>query len=93
MGLPKQEYWIELLLPSPGNLPDPGFKPLSPALAGGFLITEPPGKPQVSFILKYVCKRSPVNTEFAESSETELEEEYFELLLDQTVQMWEHVLS
>ena len=34
-----------------------------------------------------------MNAEFAESSETELEEEYFELLLDQTVQMWEHVLS
>ena len=45
MGLPRQEYWIELLLPSPGNLPDPGIKPWSPALAGGFLITEPPGKP------------------------------------------------
>ena len=31
--------------PSPGNLPDPGIEPLSPASAGGFFITEPPGKP------------------------------------------------
>ena len=31
----------------PGNLPDPGVKPSSPALAGGFLTTEPPEKPLV----------------------------------------------
>ena len=30
--------------PSPGYLPDPGIEPESPALAGGFLTTEPPGK-------------------------------------------------
>ena len=29
-----------------GNLPDPGIKPVSLELAGGFLITEPPGKPK-----------------------------------------------
>ena len=34
-----------LPFPSPGNLPDPGIKPISPALVGGFLTTEPPGKP------------------------------------------------
>ena len=28
------------------DLPGPGIKPLSPALAGGFLTTEPPGKSQ-----------------------------------------------
>ena len=27
------------------DLPGPGVKPVSPALAGGFLTTEPPGKP------------------------------------------------
>ena len=26
------------------DLPSPGLKPVSPALAGGFLITAPPGK-------------------------------------------------
>ena len=34
---PKQEYWSGLLFPSPGDLPDPGIKPMSPetrALAG-----------------------------------------------------------
>ena len=28
----------------PGDLPDPGIKPASPALAGGFFIPKPPGK-------------------------------------------------
>ena len=32
MGFPRQEYWSGLLFPSPGNLPDPGIKPRSPAL-------------------------------------------------------------
>ena len=40
----RQEYWSGLLFPSPGNLPDPGIKPVSPTLAGGFFTTEPPGK-------------------------------------------------
>ena len=45
MGFPRQEYWSELLFPIPGDLPDPGIKSVSPALAGRFFITEPPGKP------------------------------------------------
>ena len=45
MGFPRQEYWSELPFPSPWDLPDPGIKPASPALAGGFFTTEPPGKP------------------------------------------------
>ena len=40
----RQEYWSRLPCPSPGDLPDPGIKPESPALAGGFLNSEPPGK-------------------------------------------------
>jgi len=31
-GFPKQEYWCELPFPSPGDLPDPGIEPSSPAL-------------------------------------------------------------
>ena len=45
MGLPRQEYWGGLLFPSPGNLPNLGVKFTSPALAGRFFTTEPPGKP------------------------------------------------
>ena len=33
MGFPRQEYWNGLPLPSPGDLPDPGTEPTSPALA------------------------------------------------------------
>ena len=40
MGLPRQEYWSGLSFLSPGDLPDPGIEPVSPALAGGFFTRE-----------------------------------------------------
>ena len=45
MGFSRQEYWSELPFPPPGDLPDPEIKPVSPALAGRFFTTAPPGKP------------------------------------------------
>ena len=45
IGFFRQEYWSGLPFPSPGDLPDPGIKLKSPALAGGFFTTEPLGKP------------------------------------------------
>ena len=36
--------WLSRPFPSPEDLPDPGIKPTSPALAGSFFTTEPPGK-------------------------------------------------
>ena len=48
MGFPRQEYWSGLPFPTPGDLPDPEIELTSlasPALAGGFFTTEPPGKP------------------------------------------------
>ena len=44
MGFPRQEYWSELTFPSPGDLTESGIEPVSPALAGGFFTTEPPGQ-------------------------------------------------
>ena len=44
MGFSRQEYWSGLPLPSPGNLPDPGIEPRSPALYTDALPSEPPGK-------------------------------------------------
>ena len=38
----RQEYWSGLPFPSPGDLPDPGIEPVSPALVGGFFTAEPP---------------------------------------------------
>ena len=43
MGFSRQEYWSGLPFLSPGDLPDPGIKPGSPALAGSFFTTEPAG--------------------------------------------------
>ena len=45
MGFRRQGYRSGLPFPSSGDLPDPGIEPGSPALAGGFFTTEPPGKP------------------------------------------------
>ena len=50
MGFPRQEYLSGLPFPSPVDLPNPGIKPASPTLAGGFFTTEPPGKPNTYFI-------------------------------------------
>ena len=47
MGFPRQEYWSGLPFPPPEDLPDPGIKPMSPALAGGFFTTELLGKPSI----------------------------------------------
>ena len=46
LGFPRQEYWSGLPLPSPGDLPDPGTKPRSPALEADTLTSESPGKPR-----------------------------------------------
>ena len=40
MGFPRKEHWNGLPLPSPGDLPNPGIKPVPPALAGEFFTTE-----------------------------------------------------
>ena len=38
-GFSRQEYWSELPFPPSGDPPDPGIKPMSPVLAGGFFST------------------------------------------------------
>ena len=56
MGFPRQEYWSGLPFPSSGDLPSPGAEPVYLALAGGFFITEPPGKPFL-LVLSFNLKR------------------------------------
>ena len=46
MGFPKPEYWSVLPCPLPGDLPNPGIEPRSPALQADSLPPEPPGKPE-----------------------------------------------
>ena len=41
MGFSRQEYWSGLLFPSPGDRPDPGIEPRSPALRADALTIEP----------------------------------------------------
>ena len=42
MGFSWQEYWSGVPFPSPGDLPDPGIEPRSPALQTDTLPSEPP---------------------------------------------------
>ena len=46
MGFSRQKYWSGLPFPSPGNLPNTGVKPGSPALRADSLPFEPSGKPR-----------------------------------------------
>ena len=45
MEFSNQQYWSGLPFPPPGDLLEPGIEPGSPALASGFITTEPLGKP------------------------------------------------
>ena len=54
----RQEYWSKLPFPPLGDLRNPGTEPespVSPALAGGFFTTVPPGKPK-TIILQFKKK-------------------------------------
>ena len=42
MGFSQEEHWSGLPFPSPGDLPDPGIEPGSPALQADTLLSEPP---------------------------------------------------
>ena len=56
MVFPRQDYWSGLPFPSSGPLPIPGMESASPALAGGFFITPPPGKRRRSIMYPYRVK-------------------------------------
>ena len=45
MGFSRQECWSGVPLPSPGDLPEPGIEPRSPALQADALPSGPPEKP------------------------------------------------
>ena len=53
MGFFRQEYWSGLPFPSPGDLPNSGIEPVSPALADRFFTTVPPGKPPNYILLNF----------------------------------------
>ena len=41
------------------DLPGPGLEPMSPALAGGFLTTAPPGKPLRRILYYWTTREVP----------------------------------
>ena len=47
VGFSRPGYWSGLPFPPPGDLPNPGIKPTSSALARGIFTTEPLRKPSV----------------------------------------------
>jgi len=49
MEFSRREYWSGLPSPSPGDLPDPGIEPGSPALQADALPSESPGKPSIEY--------------------------------------------
>ena len=65
MGFPKQEYWSELPLPPPGDLPNPGIEPeypAFPALQADSLPHEALGKPHQIYEKLYIyCPLSLFN--------------------------------
>ena len=44
MEFSRQEYWSGLTFPSPGDLPNPGIEPRSPALQTDAVLSEPSRK-------------------------------------------------
>ena len=60
MKFSRQEYWSGLPFPSPGNLPDPGTEPRSPALQADSLPAEPPGTPVQAVQNPTVRNQSPM---------------------------------
>ena len=67
MGFSRQEYWSGLPFPSPGDLPNPGIEPRSPALREDALPSEPLGKSchtqkSTKTINQNVCSSQTVGT-------------------------------
>ena len=58
MGFSRQEYWSGLPCPSPGDLPDPGIGPGSPALQADALPSQRPGKALLDI---YLWQKFPLN--------------------------------
>ena len=58
MGFSQQDYWSELPFPLPGNLPDPGIKPVSPALQMDSLLLSHWGSPFKYYLNSFHMKRT-----------------------------------
>ena len=57
-GIFQERILEQVLFPTPGDLPDSGIEPVSPAppaLTGRFVTTEPHGKPQANILGTFIC--------------------------------------
>ena len=64
LGFFMQVNWSRLTVPSPGDLPDPGIKPVSPVLQEDSLLSKPPGKPCNNYkISQFKISRKTTNLE------------------------------
>ena len=59
MEFSRQEYWSGLPFPSPGDLPDPGIEPGSPALQADSLPAKAPGKQEKFHSVKTALGKQP----------------------------------
>ena len=62
MEFSRQEYGSGLPFPSPGDLPDPGIEPGSPALQADALLSELPGKPEFEYDRAVSSGLLPINS-------------------------------
>ena len=58
MDFSRQEYWSWLPFPSPGDLPDPGIEPRSPALQADAL----PSELLHMYTIESLCSTAAINT-------------------------------
>ena len=58
MGFSRAKFWSGLPFPSPEDPPDPAIELVSPAMAGGFFTTEPPGKPRGDYIYLFILQKT-----------------------------------
>ena len=70
MWFSRQEHQSGLPFPSPGDLPDPGIEPGSPALQADALPSEPPGKPFYICAFTYVAGNLEQDEDSSSSMET-----------------------
>ena len=56
IGFSRQGCWSGLPFPSPGDLPDLGIEPGSPALQADALPSEPPRKSAITVVNKFLLK-------------------------------------
>ena len=59
-GFSRQEYWSGLPCPSPGDLPDPGIEPVSPALQADSLPLSHQGR-STTILMDFKIETSPMS--------------------------------